>query len=114
MPTDVAPTKTVTVEKPAPTRSSAITIPPKPPMTALQPDLMPSNYQFLGNLRAAGWSIQNPDMVIWRGHEACLMLREGEPPDLMARKMLAVDPSIPMDVALEFIEIVATTYPNCP
>ena len=106
--------RTLNPPPPKPQPGTGVTLPPKPPMTALLPDLMPSNFQFLGNVRMAGFNMSNPDMVIWRGHEACLMLREGEPRDLMARKLIAIDPTVTMGMAMQFIEIVATTYPNCP
>lgn len=104
-------TVTQTVAAPGPR-----VIPPKPPLSGPLPDLMPSNAQFIGNLRQLGWTIPNNYVptAIQRGHEACQMLREGEPPDLMARKLIAVETQLTMAMALQFIDTVSTTYPNCP
>lgn len=96
-PADVAPTKTVTVERSAPVNYDTL---------------------MLNNLRAQGWSIGDPAQATAAGRQVCALLRSGESADQVkgryATEAQAAGERNPYALADQFVHAAMASYPNCP
>jgi hypothetical protein len=95
--TTAAPPVTVTMPAPPPSTvalpPATLTLPPTtvtlPPITVTPPPrpITPRHYspaedeQLLNRLRALGWDIHNPSVVVDNARTACLLMHEGRQPE---------------------------------
>lgn len=122
-PTAPKPTATATFTADVPAAKTMRPPPPPPPPPRVLPtgvaptrlpDLAGYNDEFMIILKRNGWTIWNSSLMVQRGHSTCSMLRDGEPRDLISRKLMGVEPQLTYQMAYAFTQIVTASYPNCP
>lgn len=132
---DPTPTVVVTAQPTTATTASSTPVaapppPPPPPVTVttvvveshVPPQAAPVSVdeQFLQNMRARGWYISNPALMVQRAHEVCATLNQGISSSSVVARMLALSGAVPpyqehdISQAQTFVSTAMATYPNCP
>ncbi|WP_163645922.1 DUF732 domain-containing protein [Mycobacterium conspicuum] len=135
-----APSPPVTVTMPAPPPSTVtltpsntnpppqvtmpIVLPPTtvtlPPTTVVMPPrpITPRHFspaedeQLLGRLRALGWDIHNPPVVVDTARTACLLLHEGHQPEEVYN-IIAAETDVSMHDAMQLVASAQGAYSSC-
>lgn len=93
---------------PAPIDSAGL-----PPAPTVIPALIPFNDEFMATLERNGIAIYDRPLALKQAHATCSMLRDGEHPDLVSRKLMGVNPNINWQGATQVVGIVRDVYPGC-
>jgi hypothetical protein len=135
-----APSPPVTVTMPAPPPSTVTLTPSNtnpPPQVAVPPVLPPTTVtlppttvtlpprpitprhfspaedeQLLSRLRALGWDIHNPPVVVDTARTACLLMHEGHPPEEVDN-IIAAETDVSLHDAMQLVVSAAGAYSNC-
>lgn len=112
-PTNANPPPQLTLALPPPTVTlppTTVTLPPRP--------ITPRHFspaedeQLLSRLRALGWDIHNPPVVVDTARTACLLMHEGHQPEEVY-SIIAAETDQPLNDAIQLVASARGAYSNC-